>query len=1343
MNELKDWAGKSEDITLTYDILPTQLLLAAPTAGGMGDGVTPEQSTEKQNKTLMDIEWDHSVTEADKMDYGIAVGCGLLTGLLDSFFISKSADLSIDKANEWGQETINKFVIKIAEIDKCPSDLKGEDALVNAIKHLEGKHHLAADDAMNPFGGPLQHHFRDFNHHCSIVGLLCSLVTQFSEGKIVIGTDTQGNLKIVELEDKSFIGKNTHEKLAFGTIEWAFHMVSDMAGSKSTAGKGTGIPGPVLSFFKEISALDVFKDAKIGDVEFRKWLSKLFNGTLLAEHDEVTKKIIPGTQRRFNLRTEVGLVNQLGLQALPVAMNECLVRGIYFVRRLYIELKDLEVHSIRDLEKIDPKDVLPTNNAVVLRMMTVASGTFTTVDFADAGIRSLIRHKGNIHDPGFWFDFVVRINFVGVGRFVVACGMDGKMVYEQAKAERARKERLANQYEKDLAQLNCMQLTMDQTIALLSLKRLMVKYDIASTKKEKAKRYKKEWLELWEKQSLDGLPVIDDNPDTFFYSESEIQRLYMEELEESDDLHWLYLITLEAAMFDPYCELGAEHDKKYDDLEFEADYLMDVFIKDQPIITEGVLKSYRKAIDRYQNLLTGKSKHKVAGTVGTGLLAVAAGGVAFIAAPVAAPALAAALFGDAVAGLSGAALTSASLALFGGGSLAAGGLGMAGGTAVISGGGALLGVLGGSGASAVASFTVLSDEGYVFSECTKLLTYCKEVLIDLYRNTEDVERIRSEISDRIKELRAQVEAVQEADAKEKKEKKQLIVICKRSIKYLERCEKELGEMIERKNERMEEQRRGSRANNRFLIKDTESIVKKGWYRANGRPTELKLSPEEIKEAIYLTADEIHDLIRTQSTEVRAADGQCEYQVVNDDSYSTALRETEKLQAMGKDSKVLVLNFANAFSPGGGVRSGAFAQEEDLCRKSTLLFSIENEDVENYYKDHRRNKTSLASDAVILSPQVEVFRGADNGLLPDSKVVSVITCAAPDMKRYGKDIAENELAEIFYYRILGILNVALKYGYRHLVLGAFGCGAFGNDANMVSDQFYRALNDLQQYVPEGKCLFDRVVFAVRSKDPHKLNAFRRNFDDSYEEETENWAAETIEIVKQKLLAAPLEKMILGVSEKDDGTEMLHITSSADNGEEVTVLLATNQELMVTLAVEEFVVYPDDVDRLPIYELINAFNRKLVLLTHMLIEDEDKPYIRIKASIMCPDPEMASEQVLYLIDVFKTHYSETHDIFMSVGEKEYYCPNCGASLNEQEGFSPELGTWICQECRTQLFGEDAEGDVFGDVTWYCDSCGAVLNMQEGFTESKGVWKCTECGHENSIIEDDIVTVPKKLM
>lgn len=87
-------------------------------------------------------------------------------------------------------------------------------------------------------------------------------------------------------------------------------------------------------------------------------------------------------------------------------------------------------------------------------------------------------------------------------------------------------------------------------------------------------------------------------------------------------------------------------------------------------------------------------------------------------------------------------------------------------------------------------------------------------------------------------------------------------------------------------------------------------------------------------------------------------------------------------------------------------------------------------------------------------------------------------------------------------------------------------------------------------------------------------------------------------------------------------------------------------------------------------------------------------------------------------------------------EYYCPKCGAILNDQDGFDPNCGTWVCTECGEQLMDDDIyNNDSFEGVAWYCDKCGALLNRQPGFSDSYGSWTCTECGHTNGTTEDDI--------
>lgn len=94
-----------------------------------------------------------------------------------------------------------------------------------------------------------------------------------------------------------------------------------------------------------------------------------------------------------------------------------------------------------------------------------------------------------------------------------------------------------------------------------------------------------------------------------------------------------------------------------------------------------------------------------------------------------------------------------------------------------------------------------------------------------------------------------------------------------------------------------------------------------------------------------------------------------------------------------------------------------------------------------------------------------------------------------------------------------------------------------------------------------------------------------------------------------------------------------------------------------------------------------------------------------------------------------------------EDEYFCTNCGAILNDQSGFDPEEGRWVCTECHTHLYDGKYEGDFYKDIVWYCDKCGAFLNKQEGFTEMGTTWKCTECGYDNSITEEDIYIPAKR--
>lgn len=369
----------------------------------------------------LNVDIDRLTNNADVIDYTVAVASGIIASIIDSVWVG---EFSIDRANEWGRDKVNNFVVKIAQ----SKGYKGDD-LAGAVRYLEEQFPIAADKATSDFGGGLQHHLRDFSHHPTPVGLFFSLLTQFT-GK-VYGTDVAGVFKIVPLGEDGFclIGKNLPEKLTFGVINWFFHMVSDIAGSSGSiiAGKhGTGLPGPIVSLLKEIAALPIFRNlSKDGYKEFSVWISKLFNGTLFGKRDD-NGKLTEAVQ--FDLRTEIGVAHEIGRQAVPIIVNECIVRGFYFVRRLLNEIKENDIMTVSDLQHINWKNTLPFKNRTVIRMLTISTGTFTAIDVADAAIRS----------GGFNAACVLRINFVGIGRFAVAVGTDVVMGVKKSKRENER-----------------------------------------------------------------------------------------------------------------------------------------------------------------------------------------------------------------------------------------------------------------------------------------------------------------------------------------------------------------------------------------------------------------------------------------------------------------------------------------------------------------------------------------------------------------------------------------------------------------------------------------------------------------------------------------------------------------------------------------------------------------------------------------------------------------------------------------------------------------------------------------------------------------------------------------
>ena len=204
-------------------------------------------------------------------------------------------------------------------------------------------------------------------------------------------------------------------------------------------------------------------------------------------------------------------------------------------------------------------------------------------------------------------------------------------------------------------------------------------------------------------------------------------------------------------------------------------------------------------------------------------------------------------------------------------------------------------------------------------------------------------------------------------------------------------------------------------------------------------------------------------------------------VTRDRSYQAAMR----LAKENPGKKIAVMNFANAFHAGGGVTRGASAQEECLCRCSTLYPLLYRRSLrDSYYKHHHDLNTSKASDSLIYTEGVVICKTDDDHpkrMVQDDWVkVDVITIAAPDLRTksnmYAAIVGNGSFmnnAELFGYhvkRAIHMLTVAASKGADILVLGAFGCGAFQNDPSVVARAYKVALEEFPK-------VFDKIEFAV--------------------------------------------------------------------------------------------------------------------------------------------------------------------------------------------------------------------------------------------------------------------------
>ncbi len=461
-NDFVNFKTDNEDLVVEFDINP--LIFESEKNHNSNDAFSSiEQKQRAINSRIeeLNIDIDNLTNHADGFDYTLAVSSGIICGLIDSFFVGK---YDFESLKNESYKKINIFIEKYAK----QNGYTGDDRLKGAINFLENKFPVSNDSAykinkLERFSSDRLHHLHDIAHHPTPIGLVASIICEifgtafffftdsktqgFKWKKVMVDIDPEKRKKIIikliavsviigiitwltyianqKMKECQLKISKPLRKLVLLVIsspivitifksllesDWRGHLISDMGGSKNSAAKGNdgmGIPGFFLSLLYELSSLPIIRETGLPTI-INNWYSK----------------------DKFDLRKENAVLNFAKKQAIPVIINEVIVRTFYFIRHL-VEEKKLK----KDWNMIDWNKVKPWGNRTINRMLTISSGTFVAVDTLDAAVRSAIENGGNIHNPKLWTDFVLRINFVGVGRFAIAIYSDAKMGVQKRTAQ--------------------------------------------------------------------------------------------------------------------------------------------------------------------------------------------------------------------------------------------------------------------------------------------------------------------------------------------------------------------------------------------------------------------------------------------------------------------------------------------------------------------------------------------------------------------------------------------------------------------------------------------------------------------------------------------------------------------------------------------------------------------------------------------------------------------------------------------------------------------------------------------------------------------------------------------
>ena len=277
--------------------------------------------------------------------------------------------------------------------------------------------------------------------------------------------------------------------------------------------------------------------------------------------------------------------------------------------------------------------------------------------------------------------------------------------------------------------------------------------------------------------------------------------------------------------------------------------------------------------------------------------------------------------------------------------------------------------------------------------------------------------------------------------------------------------------------------RGERAR---IASETLAIARSGAYVApSGRTVAIAEAVRAaVESSVLVTPGEADALLARADARIVDRRFDTAFRVSNETTFSAARR---LVQHYGP-GRVAALNFASAKTPGGGFLSGSQAQEESLARASALVPTLERHTA--YYEANRRSDSLLYTDHLIVSPRVPVFRDDDDHLLEEPWEVTIVTSPAPNAGAIVKNDSDvrHEIVPTFRRRVEQVLAAAVAFDQSALVLGAWGCGVFGNDPDTVAGLF----GDFLLHDGPFARAFEHVEFAVLDRHGGVIAPFAKRF-----------------------------------------------------------------------------------------------------------------------------------------------------------------------------------------------------------------------------------------------------------